>query len=201
MNIRQSYMLLLSINILAALAFGFYSSQLTYMNQLEYNWWFSFSTHFSHKNLEHLVSNMSALFILLWLFPLSFKRYLCGMVLTIITVRVFAGFYNIHSYLGFSAMLFILPGHHLIKLFKTKNYMEITAILIIMLCHLGFVTESWDSEISQTDTFHAAHLIGFIVGSLSYCTKLITVYWGNTINLSLHNPSLPMLDKEQWQLY
>lgn len=176
--------LMLSINVLAAFVFGYQSEQLTYHGQLELNWWFSISTHFSHHSANHLISNMAALFILLWLFPISLRKYLCGILLTMIAVRVFVGVYSIHTYLGFSALLFVLPGHHVIKILFTRNYPEAVAISIIMIWHLQLLFVNDNQASYSWITLNGAHLLGFMAGALVGCLCLKKSNPKSQINLN-----------------
>jgi membrane associated rhomboid family serine protease len=106
------------INALVAALFGFANGVTTYQAGTHWAVLQLISTHFTHLNEWHLLSNLAALFILNALFPQPARTLLWAYFCCVVMTAGYVTFTGITTFLGFSAMLYCHPGAYLVLTVK-----------------------------------------------------------------------------------
>ncbi len=159
------YLVTLAINLSVTLLFGFSSSITTYRPDSEWQLLKLFSTHFTHHDSQHLIGNMLALGLLLHLFPNKLKTIIYAFISCILATAVYAKVMNVGTYLGFSALLYCLPGAYFYHLIKIKKTTEAVSILVILFTYLYMISPMQLDINNSWVPMTSAHLIGFFCGS------------------------------------
>ncbi len=162
------YLLTLTLNLSVTFLFGFASSITTYRPDTEWQLLKLFSTHFTHHNNQHLIGNMLALGLLLHLFPNKLKTIIFAFISCILVTAAYAKVMNAGTYLGFSALLYCLPGAYFCHLIKIKKTTEAVSILVILFTYLYMISPMQLDINSSWVPMTSAHLIGFLCGSTVY---------------------------------
>ncbi len=158
------------VNIVVAAVFGHASPLTGYMQGLDSPIHTLFTTHFTHFSHFHLITNLAALWMLMYLFPNKIRLILVSFLLCIILTAGFVLATNTHAYLGFSALLYCLPGIYLFNSILAKKYHTSFLILVILYVYLYMIVPMNTSVNSHWQPMTTAHLIGFLSG---FVTALI----------------------------
>ena len=131
------------------------------------------STHFSHSNINHLVKNIMALWLLNYLFPIKLPTFITASMFCVPMVGCYAIWQDIQYFLGLSALLYIFPGYYYHRLIKLKTYLPAFFILFFLvsyflLSYLIFSNNELLTPLTEQKPFIAAHAIGFISGIFAY---------------------------------
>ncbi|MGJ8663136.1 MAG: rhomboid family intramembrane serine protease [Marinicella sp.] len=160
------YLATLTLNVGVALIFGYSAAITTYYSDKNWQLITLVSTHFTHHSYQHLVGNMLALGLLLYLFPGKIKTIIWAFISCVLMVAVYAKVLNIYTYLGFSAMLYCLPGNYFCFLIKSKKVHQSATILMILVIYLFMISPMRYNNTSAWHPMTSAHLIGFLCGCL-----------------------------------
>ena len=146
--------------------FGATNQQLAF-NQQNFHTWQLLSAHFVHYDFKHLILNMLALAILLYLFPVSNRDLIMGIVLSLVLIDAYLLFSGVYFYIGFSGLLYAIPGLATGQLILAKRY---GYALLIILAYLIYVGLSFFSVNISMDILwkplKAAHFFGFVSGCI-----------------------------------
>ncbi len=152
------------LNILAVSFFGFSSEMLTYNGRKENHWGQLISTHFSHHSWQHLSGNLTALPVLMALFPVKNRALILAFVVCILVTGTYAMITHVGMFLGFSALLYCIPGCYFVILYDQKNFTESGFIGLILLTYTLLVSTPESNLINDWHPMTAAHLVGFLSG-------------------------------------
>ncbi|MCF6288789.1 MAG: rhomboid family intramembrane serine protease [Proteobacteria bacterium] len=174
--------------ITVAIVFGYANPLLGY-NATDFHWWQFLSAHFAHYDLTHLVLNLLALPILLYIFPTPIKLYLSGVLVAIVLIDVYLFFSTIKYYVGFSGLLYVIPGSACIRFIAQKQYG--TALLLVILFGI-YLLFTWHVTSTSNGKLWLplvpAHLLGFIggvfVATYLYCISFLR---GDQLTISKAN--------------
>jgi len=122
------------------------------------------TTHFSHHSWSHLGTNLLALAMLLYLFPARISHLIWAFGLTILLTAGYVVMHEIEAYLGFSAMLYAIPGCFLLLLLQRGQWLVGLFMLVILGLHVGFISPWREPLDSHWQPMGSAHLLGFISG-------------------------------------
>ena len=155
------------VNVTVAMAFGYLSPLTGYVQGDHSPAYTLFTTHFTHQNTQHLLTNMLALWMLLYLFPNKIKTILTSYFLCILMTAAYVYATEIHAFVGFSALLYCLPGSYLFHSLVTKKYHISLLVLMILYVYLYMIVPMNSQENSLWQPMTPAHLIGFVSGFLT----------------------------------
>jgi len=167
---RDKFELLAAIVVVSTavmVAFGQASSVLGF-NASEFYLWQSITAHFVHYDVKHLITNMLALGILLFLFPLSNRDLIKGLVLAVILIDIYLYFSDIRFYIGFSGLLYVIPGGAFVKYILNKKYTNAVLLMLIFLVYILISVSSLNiSDGVVWKPLLQAHILGFIAGIIT----------------------------------
>lgn len=155
------------INIFVVSALGFTPEALTYSNSSHSNYLQLLSTHFVHHNWSHLFGNISAMWLLLTLFPNDNRVIISAFLICIIMVGAYVVYFEIGTFLGSSALLYCIPGSFLISTISRKKYLLTLLIIFIFIFYTFILTPAKSNPEIFWVPMTAAHVIGFISGVMA----------------------------------
>lgn len=167
---RSHYWLLGAICMavsLVALSFGHSSPHTAYLMGLQSPWYTPFTTHLSHHSWLHAGSNLLALAMLLYLFPVKIKHLLMAGMITTLVTAVYVQTQHIEAYLGLSAWLYCIPGCYLGTVIRQGRWRVVITMLAILLIHLSVVSPLQSNGVSGWQPMSSAHLLGLLAGLMS----------------------------------
>ncbi|MBL4659413.1 MAG: rhomboid family intramembrane serine protease [Alcanivoracaceae bacterium] len=151
--------------------FGYENTLLGY-NADEFHVWQLITAHFVHYDVKHLITNMLALSLLLYLFPATFKFHLKAMVIAIILIDIYLYFSNVKYYVGYSGLLYVVPGMACYKLFQQKKYNHVVLMISILIFYLAIISPEYrQNQFLIWESLEQAHFLGFFSGILSEFTN------------------------------
>lgn len=156
---------LVAISLLIAATFGCDNHYTAFEQSKNQQFWRLFTAHFSHYDLPHLAGNLTALLLLLYLFPQQKHIFTTAVLFTITAVTILAYQQQIERFMGLSALLYTIPGTAFIDRLMNKKSSEAAFIALILTAYLMLLAPSADSI---RPAWTAAHLLGFIAGNLSF---------------------------------
>ena len=149
------------------MTFGAANPSLGY-NAQNFHWWQLLTAHFIHYDLKHLSLNMLAFLILLYLFPTKTKALVSGFLLAIISIDIYLYFSDVHYYIGFSGLLYVIPGMALGRFFSDKKYWYAFIIVVVFIAYSLF--KQITPMISEQKTWLPliqSHFLGVVAGLLT----------------------------------
>jgi membrane associated rhomboid family serine protease len=153
--------------ILLIAIFDFANPQLAY-NSSGFHVWQFITAHFIHYDMKHLMTNILAFGMLLYLFPISFKSYLKALIFSLVLIDVYLYFSGVSFYVGYSGLLYIIPGSACLKYLQLKKYCYAIAIICVLILYIFIIApESNLSNDVAWQSLKQAHLLGFIGGFLA----------------------------------
>lgn len=154
------------------LVFGTENPMLGY-NSVEFHGWQLITAHFVHYDVKHLITNMLALGLLMYIFPTTFKSHLKAMAVAIILIDIYLCFSDVKYYIGYSGLLYVIPGLACMGFIQGGKYNHALAIIIILIFYISVLaTEMNLSSNLQWQSLKQAHFLGFLGGFLSK-TKIL----------------------------
>jgi membrane associated rhomboid family serine protease len=146
--------------------FGAANQQLAF-NQQNFHLWQLLSAHFVHYDFKHLILNMLALVILLYLFPVPNKDLIKGFVLSMVLIDAYLLFSGVYFYIGFSGLLYVIPGLATGQLILAKKYDYAILIILAYLVYTGISFFSVNISIGILwKPLKVAHFFGFVSGCI-----------------------------------
>jgi membrane associated rhomboid family serine protease len=137
-------------------------------NRNDFHWWQLITAHFVHYDFKHLSLNMSALLILQYIFPTKNKVLLNGLLLATVLIAMYLLVADLQFYIGFSALLYVIPGLATYHYIHEKRYDYVFLIVGIYLLYsiFSYFTVNISKGIIWKPSI-PAHLLGFVAGFLS----------------------------------
>ncbi|WP_223788644.1 hypothetical protein [Marinicella meishanensis] len=162
---------------LVAVRFGLPSPDTAYLNGNESPIHTLLTTHLSHHSWQHLSSNVVAMGLLLYLFPVRISHWLLGFWLTVVATAAVVKWHGIEAYLGFSAMLYVIPGCYVLNLMLRQQWWVCGVMLLILLTHLQVSSPLRATAPEVWMPMGIAHWIGFMAGLMSslICVQIKTM--------------------------
>jgi membrane associated rhomboid family serine protease len=137
-------------------------------NTDDFHVWQLITAHLNHYDLRHLMTNMIALGMLLFLFPISFKSYLKALIISLVLIDIYLYFSEVDFYIGYSGLLNLIPGSACLKYLQLKKYSLAIAILFVLILYVFIIAlENNLSDGVAWQSLKQAHLLGFIGGFIS----------------------------------
>ena len=152
------------INLGMAVSYGFAAPTPAFVNGHESPIYTLLTTHFTHHSAKHLCCNMLALWLLLILFPNKTFTLVSSFTVCILLVAIYALLAEIEMFLGFSALLYCLPGCYFAKSIADKNLHISIGILMILYLYLFMIVPMTTDENDFWAPMTSAHVLGFIAG-------------------------------------
>ncbi|VAW34703.1 hypothetical protein MNBD_GAMMA01-1871 [hydrothermal vent metagenome] len=138
-------------------------------NQNDFHLWQLLTAHFVHYDAMHLMTNILALAILLYLFPPSPIDLVQRLVLSLILIDIYLLVSDVEFYVGFSGLLYVIPGlaarHFLLK----KEYWQLILVILLLVFYVFIL--STGTNISGEiiwQPLKQAHLLGFAGGFIHF---------------------------------
>ena len=156
-----------AINLLVVAAFGFTNPVTVYVDSSPWAELQLISTHFTHLNGLHLLSNLAALFILSVLFPQPVRTLFFGYLLCLVLTACYVKLTAISSFLGFSALLYCHPGAYLVTAMTHRQWSEVMVIMVVLISYLCLQEINNHTTNQAWQSMTMAHLIGFFSGTLT----------------------------------
>ena len=146
------------------MVFG-YAHPLLGWNIEDFHIWQLLTAHFVHYDLRHLITNMLALGILLYLFPASFKTNIKGVIVAIVLIDLYLWFSGVRYYVGYSGLLYVIPGMSLANFILQKKYLHALLILFLYFAYTLILQQSVNiSDRILWVPLSQAHFVGFVAG-------------------------------------
>lgn len=167
---KQNVLLILSLlltNIIMALHYGWAGSGITYVSHGDWNEIKLFTTHFSHHGIGHLSGNLIALILLFYLFPNDNKTVIISFALCMVLIALYVQLKSIHAFLGFSSLLYCLPGCYWTQSLIKKKFWISWLVPLILLGYIYLTNDQNQVMQKEWQTLTAGHLIGFASGCLT----------------------------------
>ncbi len=154
-------------------AFGAANPVLAY-NANNFHWWQLLSAHFIHYDIKHLSLNMVALLILFYLFPSKAQTVIVSFIVALLFIDAYLLLANIQFYIGFSGLLYVIPGIAMGQFFIKKHIIYALTILGIYLLYtsLSYFTIHNSNGILWTP-LNQAHCCGFFAGLITRTKTII----------------------------
>ncbi len=167
LNNHYFFLWMCVVNTAVAVEFGYLSPLTGYVQGDHSPIHTLLTTHFTHQNTRHLLSNLVGLWMLLYLFPNKIKAILTSFFLCVLMTAWYVQYSEIYAFVGFSALLYCLPGIYLFHSLVNKKFHISLFILMILYAYLYMIVPMNSLENSQWRPMTAAHLIGFVSGFLT----------------------------------
>jgi len=134
-------------------------------NRQDFYVWQLVSAHLIHYDFKHLILNMLALLILLYLFPTKNKELISGFIIAVVLIDAYMLLSDVQFYVGFSGLLYVIPGLALGRYILAKKYayaLLISCIFVIYMISCGQMINI-SNDITWV-TLTQAHILGFVSG-------------------------------------
>lgn len=148
-------------------------------NDHAFHWWQLLSAHFIHYDSWHLILNVLALPLLIFLFPVKIKTAIYGFALAVLFIDSYLLLSSVQVYAGFSGVLYVIPGLAAGRYVLNKNWFSLSLMILVLYLYVCVV--SADQHRATSITWYAlkqVHLLGFlsgIVAELSMHLKLFSM--------------------------
>lgn len=156
---------LIVISMTMVALFGYDNPYTAFEQSKSQQLWRLFTAHFSHYDLPHLAGNLTALLLLLYLFPQQKHIFATAALLTITSVAIFAQQQEIERFMGLSALLYAIPGAAFIDKLITNKPSQAAFIATILIAYLSVLAPH---STNSREAWTTAHLLGFVAGNLSF---------------------------------
>ncbi len=149
------------------ITFGAANPSLGY-NAQNFHLWQLLTAHFIHYDIKHLSLNMLAFLILLYLFSTKTKELVSGFLLAIISIDIYLYFSDVHYYIGFSGLLYVIPGLALARFISDKKFWYAFIIVIVFIVYSLFkqITPMISEQITWMPLIQS-HFLGLAAGFLT----------------------------------
>ena len=155
------------LNLGMTVVFGYHQPSTAFINGVNSPFYTLITTHFTHHNHLHLFGNVLAMWLLLILFPSKTNTLCCAFIVCISAVAIYVLLTDIQSFLGFSALLYCIPGIFLFNSIVHKKYTPAITVLMIFFIYLYMIVPmSVDKNTMWIPMTHA-HILGFISGFMA----------------------------------
>lgn len=162
------FLIVATVCLIVALFFSYADENLVFNSQYKLQIWRLLSAHFVHTDRYHLIGNLLAFAILLYLFPISLKKQVQVFIVAIILIDLYLLIFSIQIYAGLSGLIYAIPGAYFFQLLIKRHFKSALLIIVILISHV-FVISPHTSQLHSMNwqPLKAAHLLGFIAGLLS----------------------------------
>jgi membrane associated rhomboid family serine protease len=134
----------------------------------EFYLWQLITAHFVHYDIRHLVTNMLALGLLIYLFPSDFKSHLKATVIAIVFIALYLYCSGVKYYAGYSGLLYVIPGLACMSYIQEKSYRLSLLILVVLVLYISFISSDVNiSDNLQWSPLKQSHVLGFFAGFIS----------------------------------
>ena len=144
------------------------------------------TTHFSHHSEMHLWNNVLAMALLLALFPGRNDSLLMAYLFCVVITACYVSYYEINYFLGFSALLYCIPGCYFTASLIMKKFDQACIILLVLWLYLNFISPIKYDDLEAWRPFTAAHVIGFLAGTMAQL--LLSIVKMETIQNGKNHP-------------
>lgn len=137
-------------------------------NAKDTHWWQLITGHFIHYDIKHLTLNMLALFFLLYLFPTTVKQLIQGFIIALFFIGLYLLQSDVLFYVGFSGLLYVIPGLALGRFILEKSYWNAFLIISVYVAYSSSIQfTSVTSENIIWTPLLGAHFLGFLAGLIT----------------------------------
>ncbi len=164
---HQLFMWLCGINLGVAILYGFAAPITAYTQGDQSPLYTLITTHVSHHSPRHLTGNLMALWLLMLLFPVKTSKLIGAFIGCVFIIAGYVNLTGINAFMGFSALLYCIPGCYLQQSQANKTHHISIGILLILYTYLFMIVPSTTIIDDQWQPMTAAHLMGFISGYLT----------------------------------
>lgn len=151
------------ICILVAMMFDYADSSLVFDGAKPYEFWRLMAAHVVHINVTHLLGNLIAFALLIYMFPISWQRQVQVIILAIVLIDLYLIINSIEIYTGLSGLIYAIPGAYFFQLLKDKKYIFAFLILSILMLYVFVISPQYVNS-TNWQPLKAAHLLGFLAG-------------------------------------
>ncbi|MCF6317997.1 MAG: rhomboid family intramembrane serine protease [Proteobacteria bacterium] len=127
--------------------------------------WQLITTHFAHYDIQHLASNLLALGLFMYIFPSPMVSIIKGFVVAMALIDAYLLLSGVAFYMGFSGLLYVVPGIAMGEMLKKKRYMGLCCLFVgfyIYMFHLSDAVHDSQGVIWQS--LWQGHLLGLLAG-------------------------------------
>jgi membrane associated rhomboid family serine protease len=182
--IKSNYAVLLTVITLTSVitvVFGYAPDALIYDGHNKMQLWRFITAHLSHYDSPHLLGNLTAFALLVYLFPASLRLQLKALILAVVMIDVYLAIANIQYYAGFSGLLYVIPGMVFFRFISEQKWRAALVIICLLGIYLFILSvDNFTSGNIQWQSLKVAHLLGFVAGfivSLSSVPAIRDVCW------------------------
>ncbi len=146
---------------------GFYSN--------EFHLWQLITAHFVHYDIQHLVGNLLALGLFMYIFPSPMVSIIKGFVVAIVLIDTYLLFSDVRFYVGFSGLLYVVPGLAMGEMFKNKRYIELCCFVAGFYLYMFHLSNAvYNSKGVIWHSLKQVHLLGLFAGFVVTLLKFST---------------------------
>ena len=160
----ELFLVFLAINTVVVICWGFAHESISFLNQSVALSYKHVTTHFSHHSWKHFAGNMLGMLLLLHIFQNKSSSMIFAFMVCILATAMYVRIWQIHNYLGSSALLYCVPGCWYANHFKTNPFKAhmVLAILLVYWFIISPLKSHYVDPAWQPMTF--AHFLGFMSG-------------------------------------
>ena len=130
--------------------------------------WRLITSHFVHFDSVHMLSNMFAYGLMLYLFPTTLKQQILAVTFAMIAINGYLIFSNVIVYAGFSGLVYTIPGITFGRFLQQKRYQQSIIMLVILFTYIFLISPQTHAGNITWQPNKPAHLIGFLSGLLTH---------------------------------
>jgi rhomboid family GlyGly-CTERM serine protease len=153
------------ICLIIAMLFSYADENLIFNADKIQQFWRFITAHLVHTDHYHLLGNLLAFALLIYLFPISWQKQIQVFIIAMVFIDIYLILFSIDFYAGLSGLIYAIPGAYFFKLLKQKRYTPALIIVFILLLYV-FIISPQTSQIQSNSwqPLKAAHLLGFLSG-------------------------------------
>jgi len=151
--------------LMIAMLFSYADEYLIYNADKMQQFWRLVTAHLVHTDHYHLLGNLLAFALLIYLFPISWQKQILVFIVAIVFIDIYLIVFSIETYAGLSGLIYAIPGAYFFQLLKQKKYTPALIILSILLLYVLIISPQ--TSLIQSNSWQplkAAHLLGFMAG-------------------------------------
>ncbi|MFK8011848.1 MAG: rhomboid family intramembrane serine protease [Marinicellaceae bacterium] len=153
------------ISLVIALLFSFADDGLIYDSQHKFQLWRLMTAHLVHTESHHLIANLLAYALLIYLFPISWQKQMQVFIFAMVLINCYLIVFSIETYAGLSGVIYAIPGAYFFQLLKEKRFLLALIIILILMVYVFFISPQ-TAVINDANwkPLKSAHLLGFVAG-------------------------------------
>ena len=154
-----------SVCLLIALLFSFADEALVFNSAKPQQLWRLLSAHVIHTDTTHLIGNLVAFALLVYLFPITWQKQAQIFIVAVVLIDVYLFVFSIEKYAGISGLIYAIPGAYFFQRLKQKRFAAALIILSILILYVFLISHFTNGmQTTNWQPLKGAHLLGFVAG-------------------------------------